>query len=242
MADAQTIWLTRPLADSTLLATELAEHGIRTLVAPIMHISSKPFDVPATLPDALLITSRHASTALAQLPSSWHALPVYCVGNATASMARELGFSHVIPGGQDVLSILPHLLANASSLSTLLYLSGEDITLDVAPRLAQHNIHVQRVVVYEASPIAVLGQDICSGLNDGSISGVTFFSTRTAQICNSLLTQAGLKASARKIDAYCLSLNVAGAAGGLPWARLITCHSHTRHAMRDLIVSHAKNS
>lgn len=236
------LWLSRPLTDSKLFANELNEYGINCLIAPVMSIVNSAFEVPSAMPDGILVSSRHACTALSQLPATWRDVPIYSVGHATASLVRELGFQRVTPGGQDMLSLLPHLFENAAKLRQLLYLSGEDITLDVAPRLAENEIHVTRLVVYKAQAASTLLDEVITAMRQGTLTGATFFSKRSALVANQLILEAGLGAAVKSIDAYCLSLNVAEIAGALPWKRILTCHHQTRHAMRDLVVSHGADS
>jgi uroporphyrinogen-III synthase len=238
MAEAPRIWLTRPHEDSENFAAELALHHIPALIAPVVHIAHLPLASLPDLPDALLVTSRHATQALATLPTAWRTLPTYCVGAATANYARDFGFNHLTPGTGDVTSLLPRLISELSSGSTILYLAGEETRADVPTLLHARGIHVQRITVYRAIAETVLAPELLTAMQAGSISGAAFFSPRSAAITCELLAKAGLADDVRTINAYCFSLNVAKAAGILPWKALHSCHAPTRRAMRELIISH----
>ena len=238
MHNRPTIWLTRPRADSIALAAELADHGIESIIAPVMHITPQPFSAPDSAPDAVLLTSRHAVQALAQLPASWHQVPVYTVGKATAHAAADCGFKTIIPGPSDVMALLPRIMADMGSGGELLYLSGEDISVNIAHHLAPHGIHVINCSVYRAVAETSITSPLRAALMAGSIHSVVFFSARSARITAELLTREGLADTARTIEAFCLSAAVASAARQVAWAALHTCHTPSRHAMCDLIVSH----
>ncbi len=228
MAKRPRIWLTRPREDSEALAAELAQYGIESVVAPVMEIHPQAFTLPTSTPNALLLTSRHAAHALAQLPADWRALPVYCVGNATAEAARVQVFSNIIAGDADMLALLPRIADALNECDALLYLAGEEISVDVAPLLPHISVH--QLTVYRADAVEILPAEL-------DLDAVVFFSTRSAEIANRLLQKADKIESARGIEAFCISLNVAASAGQLPWKKLRASHQPTREGLRDLIVS-----
>ncbi len=259
MSATPTIWLTRPPADSALLAAAL--QPIQSIIAPLMEIetlysspirgevrrganpnSVRYFSPPPNLPpngggvkcpDAILLTSRHAAHAL--LPA-WSQLPVYCVGTATAEAARVQGFSNVILGKSDILSLLPRI-AELLKHKNLLYLSGENVSVDVAALLASQSVSVERVIAYRAIAATQLTAEIIDALKNNSLTGTVFFSARTAEIATTLLTQAELSHAVTTVDAYCLSLAIAEKAAALPWRRIHVAHIPTSYAMEVMIAT-----
>ena len=237
MANRPCIWLTRPAEDSASLAALLAEHQIDSIVAPVMQIAQTPFALnTAQAPNAILVTSRHACYALGTLPETWRSLPLFCVGEATAETAQHYGFTNPIAGVGDVLSLLPLLLAHLTKGATLLYLAGTEIKVDIAPLLGAKGIAVTRLTTYEAVAQTILAPEVTAALEAQSLTGVAFFSPRSAAITTQLIT-ADRHALVRHTDAYCLSLAIAEAAATLPWRSIHACSSPTRAAMVDLIVS-----
>ncbi len=226
------LWLTRPAADSERLAQAL--HPIATIIAPLMVIESCEATLPAEIPDAILLTSRHAAHALR---AEWSHLPVYCVGTATADTARAQGFTHVILGDGDVLSLLP-MIAQMLNNKTLLYLSGEDVSVDVATLLASQSVKVERVIAYRAVAATELPIEITDAFNNNSITGAVFYSARTAEIANALISEAGLAEAIHNTDVYCLSLTVAEKVAALPWRRIHVAHIPTSDAMATMIRTH----
>jgi uroporphyrinogen-III synthase len=239
MAETKLLWHTRPRDDSAFFANELAPFGIESIIGPVLQIMKKPVtSVVERMPNALLLTSRHACHALAAMPASWRALPTYCVGNATAKAATEHGFTRIISGTSDVQALLPRISGEVSSGSTLLYLAGDEIRADVKTMLAARGIDVTMAVVYYAIAEAALAEPVRTALAEGKIGGVALFSPRTARIAGELMHQAGLAEAARGVTAYCFSSNVAEMAASMPWAGVHTCQAPTRRAMRELIISH----
>ncbi len=208
-------------------------HGIESIVAPVITIHPQGFSVPEKMPAALLLTSRHAAPALAALPAGWRSLPVYCVGSATAQKAAAQGFTNILAGDADVLSLLPRVANDVAADNTVFYLAGEEVSVDIAPLLPA--LQVIQSTVYRAETVAQLPNAMLTAQDE--ITAVTFFSARSARIANQLLVDAGMQEKARILDAFCLSLHVAEAAGQLPYRRIHTCYQPTREAMRDLIVS-----
>lgn len=215
------IWLNRPAADSAATAQALAAMGVETLIAPLTQIATRAVALEQP-PEALLFTSRHAVPAVAPGP-----MPVFCVGASTAEAARAAGFSNVITGDGDVLSLLPIIADHLRAGSRLTYLSGEDIQVDVTPLLAARGIAVERIVAYEAVAETVLPPALVAAWP--AVTGVAFYSARSAAIACALLRDAGLPTD--RCDAFCMSLTVAQEAARLPWRSLQAAHVPTSHAM-----------
>lgn len=223
-----TIWLTRPQADSEQLAAELEKKGIPSVIAPVMQIARRTVKLPAK-PDALVVTSRHAVHAL---PDAWRDLTVYCVGNATADAVRAFGYTHVVVGDSDAMDLLPRMKEKR-----FVYFSGEATTVDIVGLLGAQGSVVDRVIVYDAVPEKRFSIELRRQLEGRAISGVVFFSARTAQITLDLMKREEFSESAPLIDAYCLSLPVAEVAGKLTWRSIKVAHVPTRAAMLAMIAS-----
>lgn len=226
------VWLTRPQEDSAALAAILAAENIASIVAPLMDIAPRAVTLPATAPNALLLTSRHAVHAL---PPAWQHLPVFCVGDATAEAVRAAGYNHAIAGPGDLLSLLPMMTAQLPQGAQVLYLSGEDVAHDASALLAAHNIHVTRVVAYEATATTQLTSEMRLALEQGRVQQVVFFSARSAALACQLLKQEEFTEAAASIEAVCLSLAVAEAAAALPWRHLSVAHLPSRDALLDAL-------
>jgi uroporphyrinogen-III synthase len=240
MAKSPLIWLTRPRDDSTAFAEELAVKHIASIIAPVMRIVQQPLAAIPAKPNAILLTSRHAAFALASLPTAWRSLPVYCVGRSTAQAASEHYCSNIHPGSSNVLSLLPKIVSDLGAGARVLYLAGEDTSVDVVHLLGAHGVHVTVHLVYRALAEHALDTPAQEALRNGTITAVAFFSPRSAHITADLIAHANLLDEAKRIEAFCFSPSVAVAARKLGWKHIHTCHTPTRYAMRELIISTAE--
>lgn len=231
------LWLTRPLADSAEFAAQLAAEGIESIIAPVMRIESREI-VLDQRPDGILITSRHAVHAL---PDDWRDLPVFCVGSASAEAVAARGYHSITQGDADGLHLLPRVTERMAAGSRMLYLSGEETRYDMASLLAANSIAVERVVAYDAIATTELAPQLRLALEAGEVNGAAFFSPRSARLACQLLKQEEFTASAPRMDAFCLSLQVAEAAAMLPWRSLQSCHRPTRDAMFALVSGYARS-
>jgi uroporphyrinogen-III synthase len=223
------LWLTRPLADSEAMQHALKARGIASIVAPVMEIVPCDYQLPANAPTSILLTSRYGAAAL---PDHWRDCPLYAVGEATANSARAKGYKNITTGDGSALDLLPAIVIAGHDV---LHLCGEDIKIDLAPLLAVKGITLSRLVTYQATAVAALAPIIAHALRNGDVSGLVLYSPRAATIAHDLLKQADCLKYMAHIDGYCLSLEIAGAAGILGCKRLHACPLPTQQAMMELL-------
>jgi uroporphyrinogen-III synthase len=236
MARRPCIWLTRPKADSDRLAATLAAQNINSIISPVMHITPHTVAPIITLPDAILLTSRHAAHALASLPPSATTLPVLCVGHATAESATQQGFHNVHTAGGDILSLLPVITNMLPTGARLFYFAGEETRVNVPVLLGAQGILVKQITAYTADAVGTLTQELATGLVAESITGISLYSPRSGALAVEMLKQSDFAHLAVNMHAFCLSLAVAEAIATLNWKSLQVCATPTSAAMRDLIV------
>ncbi len=235
-----TIWLTRPYDDSEHMAELLAQHKIPSIIAPLMNIEPLTVIWSQPMPDAILLTSRYGARALENAPAAWRALPSYCAGPATAQAALRLGFENIVSVETSVLDMLPLLRDNHAG-QRVIYPSGEDIKLDVAPLLAPHGITVERVIAYNARAKEQLAGPILHAFHEHTLTGVIFASPRAVHIARDLLKLNKLSVAASKLDLYCLSVDIAAeAARHIGGVQVYACPLPSYDAMMELLLKHAK--
>jgi uroporphyrinogen-III synthase len=236
MVSTKYIWLTRPAEDSAAMADMLNARGVATIISPVMKLELLSAPTITKNPSAILLTSRHAAFAI---HDDWKNIPTYCVGDATAQVARDSGCSEVIAGSGEVLALLPVLSKTFMRDDTILYLSGEEVRFDLPMLAASHQLTITREIVYRTVAETMLTDELKTVLANKNLAGVSCFSPHTARIISDLLTAANLTQNAADLDFYALSLAVAEAAAGAPWKSIHACHLPTLPAMVDLIVSSA---
>lgn len=218
----ETIVITRAIGDEAELKEALQESGYHVIHEPLTEIflrhtaRAELNNALLSDPDAVLVTSQHGVQALAML-TELRDVFLLCVGEKTAEIANNLGFSHVCMTGDNVDAMIDYISGGYDEDSRLLYVSGEHISADLGEILAIHGMQIDRVVVYEAIAAQSLSDIMIEQIKRGQIDGITFFSPRSAQIFCQLAQAAGIAGEFKNITAICLSENVALAAEEIGW-------------------------
>ena len=130
------ILVTRPHPDNEATAENLRARGHVVLLAPVLKFEPMAFrDESEAGFGAIIVTSANAIRAVApQLRDlGLVELPLFAVGDHTASVARDIGFTDVIVAGGDAASLRDKVMQSArdkvlKKKSTLLYLMGGHLT------------------------------------------------------------------------------------------------------------------
>ena len=229
--------VTRPALDAGPLAELLTAAGHTVLLDPLLTIRVRDrtvLDLDGIT--GLLFTSGNGVRAFATL-SERRDIPVYAVGDRTATLAREQGFQQVESADGDVAA-LAELVGRRRRPSDgpLLHVSGHDTVGELAQRLETAGYAVRRAVLYDAEPAADLAPATRAALGTGTLDGVLLFSPRTARHFAALMHLSGLSARAQGLAVWCLSPAVAEALGGLQFARIHVAAQPTQAALLSLVV------
>lgn len=194
----------RPEPGASATAEAARKLGLEVLAMPLFEVKLLPWTVPEPDEfDALLFTSanavRHGGSGLAQLRS----LPAYCVGEATAAAARDVGFYVRATGNQGVDALLQSLPADQK----LLHLCGSDWRSPSEPRQS-----IEHVPVYEAVELNPPPK-----LSEAQGAVVAVHSPRAAATFARLADEAALDRSSIAVAAISAA---AAKATGDGWARV----------------------
>ncbi|MGK9164877.1 uroporphyrinogen-III synthase [Inquilinus limosus] len=214
-----TRWLvTRPREEAERFAEAMRERGLEPVIAPVLEI--EPVDPgPIALDDvqAVLATSRNGIDAFARRVPR-RDLPVLAVGDATAELARTLGFRDVASAAGDGAELAELVRARLDpAAGVLLHPSGEDVARDLSALLSPAGFTVRRIVLYRARPADELPSAAVEALADPGLAGVVFFSPRTAKVFATLAARVDLTHRLAGLTAVCLSPAVAQALDPSPW-------------------------
>lgn len=213
------VLITRPWEDAEPLARRLTALGHQVLIEPMLEI----VPLPGPPPDlegvqALLFTSANGARAFARVHAA-RDLPVFAVGDATASTARACGFAAVASAAGDVDALAALVAARCVARDgPLLHVAASTRAGDLSRSLEAAGFTVRRAVLYEARPASALTAETTAALTEGRVDAVALFSPRTARSLVRLLAEAGLAGGCRRsVAAVCLSEAVARAAseGGI---------------------------
>jgi uroporphyrinogen-III synthase len=215
--------VTRPRAEAVALAEALDRRGIEAIIEPLLDIHYRdepPPDLAGV--QAVLCTSANGVRALARRTGE-RGITLFAVGAATAARARAEGFTRVESAGGDV-DDLARLASERlrPGDGRLLHVAGSDIAGDLAGLLRDAGFATERVVLYEARPVAGLSPPTLAALRSGLIDFALFFSPRTATVFARLAEQAGLGSGLRSVTAVSISAAADSALGEIAFgARVV---------------------
>lgn len=197
------VLILRPQPGGDATARRAEAQGFPTVVAPLFTIEAEQWSAPDPAEfDALFVTSANAVRAAGPQLEQYRKVPLYAVGCATATAARQAGFTDIVEGISDGSDLLQQAMADG--MQRLLHLTGRDHMAIGDPRA-----EIKRHIVYRAEPVGRLPERALAALGAGAIT--LLHSPRAARIFAQLLGDAGSRRETIRLAAF--SLAVARAAG-----------------------------
>jgi uroporphyrinogen-III synthase len=211
------VLVTRPHPDSEITAEALRAHGFEVLLAPMLRFEPVAFLDDAEVDyGAVIATSANALRAIEpQLAvSRLTKLPLFAVGERTASLARKAGFSNVIVAQGDAAGLRDLVLESVRAralkkASVLLYLAGADLSRDLAGELGERGFSVVTQTTYRMIPVASLPRAVCDAFAGNAVEAVLHYSRRSARAFLEAVRADGVEISALAIPHCCISPAVA---------------------------------
>lgn len=232
------ILVTRPRSESEVFALTLAMRGHDAVQAPLLDIvPDETASVDLDGVQALLFTSINGVRSFARV-STARDVPAYCVGDATAQAARDMGFRDVHSAGGDVVALANLVRMNlAPSEGALLHVSGSAVAGDLAGDLGGDRYDVRRVQLYRQDTARDLPDAAAEALKSGTLDAITFFSPRTAATFVQLVRKADLLDTLKNVSALGLSQAALDAARveGAHWKSERAASQPTEAALLDVI-------
>lgn len=213
-----------PAASATAMAAE--QLGLEPLVMPLFAVEPVEWQAPAAADfDGILLTSanaiRHGGAEIERLRS----LPAHCVGESTATAARDAGFSIGAMGRSGVDELLALLPPDLQ----LLHLCGSDRREPDSPRQTIHAIPVYKAAELPAP----------ESLSELDTAVVAVHSPRSASRLSQVADQARLRRD--KVAIVAISGEAAAAAGD-GWESVTAAAEPTDSALLALAASLCNNS
>jgi uroporphyrinogen-III synthase len=220
------------LQDSKTLVAALEKRGVETFTCPMLTIAIRQnAAVDLTGVQAVLFTSANGVRAFAALTSR-RDLPVYAVGDRTATVAEENRFVDVVSAGGDVTKLAKLVTKNCRpGDGVFLHPAGTAVAGDLAGQLSAAGFVVRRTVIYDAQPATGFSGEIRMALLDKEIDIVLFYSPRSAATFVTLAKAEGLEPACEILEALCLSDGVATAADPIMWRRVLVAPEPTQAAL-----------
>jgi uroporphyrinogen-III synthase len=211
------VLVTRPQPDDEATAAALRARGVEVLKAPMLRFEPVAFraDMDARY-GAVIVTSANAVRGLAPHlnASRLLKLPLFAVGEHTASAARSAGFETVISANGDAAALRELVEASVKTkalkkTSPLLYLAGADLARDLAGELGARGFTVVTQTTYRMAPVSGLPREAVEAFAASRIEAVLHYSRRSARAFLEAARAAGVEISALSIPQCCLSDGVA---------------------------------
>ncbi|HVB68349.1 MAG TPA: uroporphyrinogen-III synthase [Acetobacteraceae bacterium] len=225
------VLITRPLPTGATTAGAVAALGFVPLLAPALVI--RPREVGA-LPTDLAAIAVTSGNALLGLPALLHRVPLFAVGDATATRARAAGFADVTSAGADAAA-LAGLLARRAPPGPLLLAVGEGQGAALEQTLRAQGREVHRRVLYAAEPAAELPVEAVAALRSGTVAAALFFSAETSRAFVRLAVAAGLADAVGAVRACAIGAPAVVALRTLRWREIRQASRPTQDAMLALL-------
>jgi uroporphyrinogen-III synthase len=237
------VLVTRPHPDDEATASSLRARGFEVLLAPMLRFEPVAFydDADARY-GAVLVTSANALRGIEPhlKGSRLLKLPLFTVGEHTASAARSIGFENVIPANGDAASLRDSVLAavkakDLKKASTLLYLAGADLARDLAGELGERGFTVVTHTTYRMNPVASLPHEVSEAFAANRVEAVLHYSRRSARAFLEAVRTAGVEISALAIPQCCISAAVASVVRDAGATRVMAAASPDENALFEVL-------
>ncbi len=195
-----------------LIQSTLVSKGLEYLYDPLLQI--KYFPIPGSLVQkkwtGIFVTSQHALWALRDNVTFLQGIPLWCVGEKTASLAKKLGFQRIQEAQGSVENLQEIFLNKANtSLWPFLYIRGQEVSKDLKANLELYGYQVEEYIAYEAMPCSNFSVSVQKAFQENTIRGVCLFSIRGAETFFTLMEKCGFSRTKKDIILFCLSPEIA---------------------------------
>ena len=146
------ILLTRPLEDCSEMIVKFKSLGNQVSHLPLLRIDKVNYEqINFSDFKGIIFTSANAVKFLNLRDINKNIL-CFCVGNATEKKARSVGFQNVFAAEGNVENLKELLLQNFNQKDgSLIYISGETISIDLDQQLLKEGYNIKRIINYKTS-------------------------------------------------------------------------------------------
>src|SRR3984957_4933296 len=237
------VLVTRPHPDDETPAAGLRARGFEVLLAPMLRFEPVAFnDDEDVRYGAVIVTSANALRGIERQlqDSKLLKLPLFAVGEHTASAARSHGFETVISAKGDAASLRDLVLASVKAktltkASPLLYLAGADLARDLAGELGERGFTVVTQTTYRMVPLSGLPRETCDAFAANGVQAVLHYSRRSARAFLEAVRAAGVEISALAIPQCCISAAVASIFRDAGATQVMVAASPDENALFELL-------
>lgn len=187
MSDPMLFWVTRSSPFNLRTSRGLAEIGHRSITAPVLQIRPTGILPPTIEPTAIVFTSGHAILHRT-LQIRWRSLPVFTVGEHSAALARECGYSDVRSADGAVSDLRDLILGSVSRFGHLVHFGARDPAGNLVDDLRRAGLSAELSIAYES--VEVTAEQLKTvAMSLPFVDGILVHSPRGARVAAELVRQ-----------------------------------------------------
>ncbi len=228
------IIITRPYNQSVQTAEYIRNYGYNCAICPMLKINQsfvQKEEISYETVDIIVITSQNAIYAISNIAKN---KLILTVGDKTADIICSKGFTNVKSVNGNIQSLVQYIIENYINKS-ILYLRGNNITLDIKSVMENSGFCVQEIIVYKAEPSLSLDTKIQLELKKTNHCIIIFYSKATANNFIRLIKVYNLLSYLKKFIAISISKNVSEVLEQIEWKTLLIAEQPTEQSIIQLL-------
>lgn len=223
------VLITRPEEDAVETAAAVDRLGFHAVCVPVLKINYTDSALPeAAQAQGLIFSSANGVRAFLRddLAFTFFEKPVFVVGDHTAEIARQGGFTDVRSASGAMKDLVALIRKDMVPPARLLHIRGRDVRENPAILLPRFEGWViDGIVLYAAETVTTIT------LPDGPIAAALFYSARSAEA----FTKAVPEGRLRGAKALCLSQSVLESLKQEQWAEICVSRHPDQTSMMELV-------
>lgn len=204
-----TVLVTRAHEDGAEIVSEIESLGIDVFSEPIIEfiIFLPNNEIDYSKYEAFIFTSKNAVKYLKKCDHS-DLLDKQCfaIGDTTADMLRDLGFSNVLSANNNINKLIKDV--ESFGVKKVFYFRGQEISTDLKSVFSSYNIVCDEHLCYGVKTAVSLSEELVRKITAGEIKIVLFFSKNTAESFLSLCNQYEIAKFMKKATILTVSRNL----------------------------------
>ena len=220
------ILLTRPLDDSKELILKFSSLNHKVSHLPLLNIQKKKFIEPNYQDfKGIIFTSANALKNLDVSKIDKYII-CFCVGAATESKAKQLGFQNIFCADGNVNNLKELILQNFNPESgSILYVSGEIVSYNLDKDLVAEKYAVKRIINYTAIPNEILNDNFIIEIKSSVPEIVFIYSENSAKTFLNLIKKYNLEKLWMDTNLMCIGEKASSALNDIKWKKIFLFNS-----------------
>tara|TARA_B100001250_G_scaffold265194_1_gene228683 strand:- start:953 stop:1651 length:699 start_codon:yes stop_codon:yes gene_type:complete len=215
------ILLTRPLEDSKELILKFTSLGHKVSHLPVIKIEKVQYDEPEYNKfKGIIFTS---SNSIKNLNTSKidKNINCFCVGSSTEKIAKQIGFQKIFCAEGNVNNLKEIILQNFDpKIGSLVYVSGEIISVNLDEDLISEGYVVKRIINYTVKPIEEINDEFIKDLKKTIPDIVFVYSENSARNFINLLKKYSLVDEWMETNLMCLGEKASSVLNEIKWKKI----------------------